>query len=36
VLSRRCPPRAVVRALHHGRWGVAGQVLVRPIVVLAA
>jgi len=36
VLSRRCPPRAVVRALHHGRWGVPGQLLVRPIVVLAA
>nr|WP_276610850.1 PQ-loop repeat-containing protein [Kineococcus siccus] len=36
VLSRRCPPRAVVRALHHGRWGVPGQLLVRPVVLLAA
>ncbi|NIZ91444.1 SemiSWEET family transporter [Kineococcus rubinsiae] len=36
VLSRRCPPRAVVRALHHGRWGVPGRLLVRPVMMLAA
>nr|WP_240897098.1 SemiSWEET family transporter [Kineococcus vitellinus] len=38
VLSRRCPPQAVLRALHAGRFGVVGQVLVRPVagLVLAA
>ena len=35
VLSRRCPPRAVVRALHAGRWGVPGRLLVRPVAALA-
>ncbi|WP_432564278.1 SemiSWEET family transporter [Kineococcus sp. SYSU DK003] len=31
VLSRRCPPLAVARALHYGRLGVAGRLLVRPL-----
>ena len=35
VLVRRCPPRAVVRALHAGRWGVPGRLLVRPVAALA-
>ena len=34
VLSRRCPPRAVVRALHGGRYGVPGRLLVRPVVLV--
>lgn len=34
VLSRRLPPRAVVRALHAGRCGVPGRLLVRPLVLL--
>ncbi|PRY15102.1 SemiSWEET family sugar transporter [Kineococcus rhizosphaerae] len=33
VLSRRCPPLAVARALHEGRFGVPGQLLVRPFVL---
>ncbi|NAZ85025.1 SemiSWEET family transporter [Kineococcus indalonis] len=36
VLSRRLPPRHVVRALHDGRFGVPGRLLVRPVVALAA
>ncbi|WP_459642810.1 PQ-loop domain-containing transporter [Kineococcus sp. NUM-3379] len=36
VLSRRCPPRRVVLALHAGRWGAPGRVLVRPVLALAA
>ncbi|WP_432484128.1 SemiSWEET family transporter [Kineococcus esterisolvens] len=35
VLSRRLPPRHVVRALHAGRFGLPGQLLVRPLVALA-
>ncbi|WP_432495304.1 SemiSWEET family transporter [Kineococcus auxinigenes] len=35
VLSRRLPPRHVVRALHAGRLGLPGQLLVRPLVALA-
>jgi uncharacterized protein with PQ loop repeat len=34
VLSRRCPPLAVARALHEGRFGVPGRLLVRPLVLL--
>ncbi|WP_345713773.1 SemiSWEET family transporter, partial [Kineococcus glutinatus] len=34
VLVRRCPPRVVVRALHAGRWGTPGQLLVRPVLAL--
>lgn len=34
VLSRRCPPRVVVRALHGGRYGVPGRLLVRPVVLV--
>ncbi|WP_432543257.1 SemiSWEET family transporter [Kineococcus sp. SYSU DK002] len=33
VLSRRCPPAEVVRALHRGRFGVPGRLLVRPLVL---
>lgn len=33
VLSRRCPPVAVARALHYGRLGVPGRLLVRPLVL---
>lgn len=33
VLSRRCPPLAVARALHEGRFGVPGRLLVRPLVL---
>ena len=33
VLSRRCPPVAVVRALHQGRFGTPGRLLVRPLVL---
>ena len=33
VLSRRCAPLAVARALHAGRFGVPGQLLVRPLVL---
>ncbi|MEZ0164718.1 hypothetical protein AB2L27_08065 [Kineococcus sp. LSe6-4] len=33
VLSRRCPPLVVARALHAGRFGVPGQLLVRPFVL---
>lgn len=33
VLSRRCPPLAVARALHAGRFGLPGQLLVRPFVL---
>lgn len=33
VLSRRCPPLAVARALHDGRLGVPGRLLVRPLVL---
>ncbi|WP_432571797.1 SemiSWEET family transporter [Kineococcus sp. SYSU DK005] len=36
VLSRRLPPRHVVRVLHAGRFGLPGQLLVRPVVALAA
>ncbi|MFB9375506.1 SemiSWEET family transporter [Kineococcus gynurae] len=38
VLSRRCPPLVVVRALHEGRWGTPGRLLVAPVapLVLAA
>jgi uncharacterized protein with PQ loop repeat len=34
VLSRRCPPIATARALHYGRLGVPGQILVRPLVLV--
>ncbi|MCI2239236.1 SemiSWEET family transporter [Paenibacillus sp. TRM 82003] len=34
VLSRRLPPRHVVRALHAGRFGLPGQLLVRPLIAL--
>lgn len=34
VLSRRCPPRVVVRALHGGRYGLPGRWLVRPVVLV--
>ena len=34
VLSRCCPPLAVARALHSGRFGLPGQLLVRPLVLL--
>lgn len=34
VLSRRLPPLAVVRALHAGRFGLPGRLLVRPLVLL--
>ena len=33
VLSRCCPPLAVARALHEGRFGVPGRLLVRPLVL---
>nr|WP_246314155.1 SemiSWEET family transporter [Kineococcus aurantiacus] len=33
VLARRCPPLAVARALHDGRFGVPGRLLVRPLVL---
>ncbi|WP_432515410.1 SemiSWEET family transporter [Kineococcus sp. SYSU DK001] len=33
VLSRRCPPAEVVRALHAGRFGAPGRLLVRPLVL---
>jgi uncharacterized protein with PQ loop repeat len=33
VLSRRCPPLAVARALHEGRLGLPGRLLVRPLVL---
>ncbi len=32
VLARRCPPRRVVRTLHRGRWGLAGRLMVAPLV----
>ena len=34
VLSRRLPPLAVARALHAGRFGLPGRLLVRPLVLL--
>lgn len=34
VLSRRCPPRVVVGALHRGRYGRPGHLLVRPVVLV--
>jgi len=33
ILSRRCPPIATARALHYGRLGVPGRILVRPLVL---
>ncbi|MEZ0492223.1 SemiSWEET family transporter [Kineococcus sp. TBRC 1896] len=33
VLSRRCPPTDLARALHAGRLGRPGRLLVRPIVL---
>ncbi|MEV1290277.1 PQ-loop domain-containing transporter [Micromonospora sp. NPDC049679] len=36
VLARRCPPRHVIAVLDAGRWGVPGQLLVRPVAARLA